>query len=147
MYFNLSITIRRSPHDVFRFLRDKDKYPQKPDSPVLLLEQTTPGPAGVGTRYREVVQMFPFIRGVILSTITDFQPGVCLEEDFEGAGMTGHLTYRFENEGDGTRLIQQETIHTKGIMRLLEPLMEKMLSPRLRERLEAIKSELESSDQ
>jgi hypothetical protein len=71
MYFDLSITIHRSREDVFGFLRDKDKYPQEPGSPVLVLEQTTPGPAGVGTRYREVVQMFPFVRGEMVS---DSQP-------------------------------------------------------------------------
>jgi hypothetical protein len=46
MCFDLSITIHQSPQDVFLFLRDKDKYPQEPGSPVLILEQTTPGPAG-----------------------------------------------------------------------------------------------------
>jgi hypothetical protein len=95
MYFDLSITIHRSPQDVFLFLRDKDKYPQEPGSPVLVLEQTTPGPAGLGTRYHEVVQMLPFIRGEILSVITRFEPGHRLEEDFEGAGMIGHLAYTF----------------------------------------------------
>lgn len=29
MYFELSILIRRSPSDVFAFLRDKDQYPQE----------------------------------------------------------------------------------------------------------------------
>ena len=44
MYFELSITINRSPSDVFAFLRDKDKYPQEDGSPVLILEKITPGP-------------------------------------------------------------------------------------------------------
>ncbi len=100
MYFELSIAIRWPPCEVFAFLRDIDKYPQKPGSPVLVLEQTTPGPAGVGTRYREVVQMLPFVRGEILSTVTCFVPGESLEEDFEGAGMIGHLAYQFLPEND-----------------------------------------------
>jgi hypothetical protein len=66
VYFELSIPINRSPADVFVFLRDKDKYPQEEGSPVLVLEKTTPGPTGVGTCYREVVQMLPFYRGEIL---------------------------------------------------------------------------------
>ena len=74
MYFELSILIRRSPSDVFAFLRDKDQYPQEDDSPVLILEKTTVGPVGVGTRYREVVQMLPFVRGEILSGITRNEP-------------------------------------------------------------------------
>jgi len=144
MYFDLSISIRRLPEDVFGFLRDKDKYPQDPGSPVLALEQTTPGPAGIGTRYREVVRMLHFIRGEIHSVVTHFEPGRRLEEDFEGAGMVGHLAYRFVPEDGGTRLTQQETVCTRGFARALEPIMKRMLSRQLRKRLETIKAVLES---
>jgi hypothetical protein len=143
MYFDLSISIDRSPEDVFGFLRDKDKYPQEPGSPVLVLEQTTPGPAEVGTRYREVVRMLPLVRGEIHSVITDFEPGRCLGEDFEGAGMVGHLEYRFEADGEGTRLKQRETIQTRGFVRALAPLMKRILGRQLRKRLEGIKKILE----
>ncbi len=144
MYFELSITIRRPPCDVFAFLRDKDKYPQKPGSPVLVLEQTTPGPAGVGTRYREVVQMLPFARGEILSKVTCFMPGERLEEDFQGAGMAGHLAYQFLHEGDGTRLIQRETMSARGFLKVFEPVIRRMLARQLAKRLDAIKAILES---
>jgi hypothetical protein len=144
MYFDLSISIARSPEDVFGFLRDKDKYPQEPGSPVLVLEQTTPGPAAVGARYREVVQMLPFVRGEILSVITCFEPGERLEEDFEGAGMTGHLAYTFVPEDGGTRLTQRETVQLRGALRVLEPLIERMMSRQLWRRLEGIKAVLES---
>ncbi len=144
MHFELSIMIRRPPCDVFAFLRDKDKYPQKPGSPVLVLEQTTPGPAGVGTRYREVVQMLPFVRGEILSKVTCFMPGERLEEDFEGAGMLGHLAYQFLPEDDGTRLIHRETVSLQGLLKVFEPVMGRMLSRQLSKRLEAIKVILES---
>ena len=144
MYFELSTTIRRPPCDVFAFLRDKDQYPQKPGSPVLVLEQTTPGPAGVGTRYREVVQMLPFVRGEILSKVTCFVPGESLEEDFEGAGMIGHLAYQFLPEGNGTRLIHRETVSALGFLKFFEPVMGRMLSRQLSKRLETIKDILES---
>ena len=143
MYFELSILIRRSPSDVFAFLRDKDQYPQEEDSPVLILEKTTVGPAGVGTRYREVVQMLPFVRGEILSEITRYEPSQFLEEDFEGASMKGHLAYQFLPEGGGTRLTQRETLSARGFLKPLEPVIERMLSRRLIERLEGIKTVLE----
>ena len=143
MDFELSISIDRPPADVFAFLRDKDKYPQESDSPVLLLEKTTPGPPGVGTRYHEVLQMLPFYRGAIDSEITRFEPDEFLEEDFEGLGMSGHLAYQFVPEGEGTRLIQRETLQYRGILRLLEPLIQRVLGRRLIERLEGIKEILE----
>jgi uncharacterized protein YndB with AHSA1/START domain len=143
MYFELSISIERPPADVFRFLRDKDKHPQEEGSPVLLLDKTTPGDPGVGTRYREVVQMLPFYRGEILSEITRFEPDEVLEEDFWGAGMEGHLAYQFLKEGQGTRLIQREALRYQGVLRLFEPVIRPILGRRLRERLEGIKAYLE----
>ena len=143
MYFELSISINRPPVDVFAFLRDKDKYPQEKSSPVLVLEKTTPGPPCVGTCYREVVQMLPFYRGEILSEITRFEPNEYLEEDFRGAGMYGHLTYQFLPEKEGTKLIQRETLHYQGLLRLCEPVIRVILDRRLRERLEDIKADLE----
>lgn len=144
MDFELSIIIQRTPDDVFAFLRDKDTFQQPEGSPVLALEQTTPGPAGVGTRYREVVQMLPFVRGEILSVITRFEPGEALEEDFAGAGFTGHLAYQFVPEGDGTRLIQRETMYAQGWRKIFEPVIQRTFLRRLKERLEAIKAVLES---
>jgi hypothetical protein len=143
MYFELTISINRPPADVFAFLRDKDKYPQEEDSPVLLLEQTTSGLPCVGTCYREVVQMLPFYQGEILSTITRFDPDVYLEEDFRGAWMYGHLAYQFIPEQDGTKLIQCETLHCQGLLRFCEPVIKLLLHRRLRERLENIKTVLE----
>jgi hypothetical protein len=144
MYFELSVTIERSPSDVFAFLRDKDLYPQEPDSPVLVLEKTTDGPPGLGTRYREVLQMLPLVRGEIWSEITRYEPPRHLEERFRGAGMQGYLAYEFVPCGSGTELIQRETLQPLGILNLAGPMIKRMLSRQLRERLETIKSILES---
>ena len=144
MYFQLSVCIERPPADVFAFLRDKDLYPQEPGSPVLVLEKTTAGGPSVGTRYREVVQMLPLVRGEILSEITRYEPDRFLEERFRGAGMQGQLLYEFVPRAGGTELIQRETLQPLGVLRLVGPLMKQMLDRRLRERLEGIKSILES---
>ena len=143
MHFELSVTIERPPSDVFAFLRDKDLYPQEPGSPVLVLEKTTKGPPAVGTRYREVVQMLPLVRGEILSEITRYEPNRYLEERFKGSGMQGHLAYEFVPREAGTELVQRETLQPLGILRLVGPLMKRVLHRRLRERLENIKSILE----
>jgi hypothetical protein len=144
MYLELSILIQRPLGICFSFLRDKDTYPQKPGSPVLVLEKTTPGAIDVGTCYREVVQMFPLVRDEIYSVITRSTPPEWLEEDFESTWMHGHLSYQFISEGDGTRLIQCETLQMRGLLRVFEPLVKRMLEPRLRERLDGIKEILET---
>ena len=93
MYFEMLMVINRSPSDVFMFLRDKDTFPQKPDSPVIRLDKLTAGAVDIGTQYVEVVQMLPFVKGEIHSSITRYEPPKYLEEDFKGAGMIGHLAY------------------------------------------------------
>ncbi len=144
MYFELSILIHRSPADVFAFLRDKDSFTQPENSPVLLLKKTTPGPTGVGTRYSEVVQMLPFMRGEIRSVITCYEPNQIIEESFQGPGMTGYLTYQFSPEGTGTRLVQRENLTLQGLLGLFKPIIARTFFRRLKRRLEDIKRILEN---
>ena len=144
MFFELSVRIRRPPEDVFDFLRDKDRYPQEPGSPVLALEKTTPGETCVGTRYREVVQMAPFVRGEFLSAITRYDPPHFLEEDFEGAGMQGHLAYEFTSDPGGTLLVQRETLDVLGPLKIVSPMIQYVLARQLRKRLEGIRDVLDS---
>jgi len=144
MKFERSISIRCKPEEVFVFLRDKDQFQQEPGSPVLVLKKTTPGPVEVGTQYREVVQMFPLIKGEILSSVQCCDPPRHLEESFRGAGMEGYLAYEFIPIEEGTLLIQRETIQFHGLFGLLTPLMERMLLKAVEARLEGIKSFLES---
>ena len=144
MFFELSIIINRSPIDVFSFLRDKDSFKQKSNSPVLIIEKTTSGPPYVGTRYREVVQMLPLIRGEILSEITRFEPEKYLEEDFKGAGMRGHIAYQFLSINNETKLIQKEILLLSRFLKPFEPIIKHVFFQRLRKRLDGIKVILES---
>lgn len=142
MRFEASVKIARPPAEVFAFLRDKHLFVQEPGSPVLVLEKTTPGDVGVGTRFREVVRMLPGVRGEIRSTITRCERDRALEEDFAGAGMRGHLTYGFRAEGDGTRLVQRQTLELAGWLRPLQPLVRRAFARRLRGRLDDIAARL-----
>jgi hypothetical protein len=141
--FEYSIDIERPPEVCFAFLRDKHTYPQKPGSPVLVLDKITSGPIEVGTRYVEVVQMFPLVKGTIYSVITHFEPPHHLAEDFEGAGMWGQLAYEFVPNNKGTRLTQREWVQYQGLWRIFEPLLKQMLAAQLWKRLQDIKKILE----
>lgn len=143
MYFELSVFIQRKPAACFAFLRDKDTYPQEPGSPVLTLEKTTPGPTGLGTRYREVVRMFPLVKSEIHSEVTRFEPPEWLEEAFESSWMDGYLSYQFIPQGGGTRLVQRERLDLPGVAGVFAPVVKRMLAPRLQARLVEIKRILE----
>jgi hypothetical protein len=145
MRFDLSVTIARPPAEVFAFLRDKHLHVQEEGSPVLALEKTSPGAVGVGSRYREVVRMLPALQGEIRSTVTRYEPDRALEEDFEGAGMRGHLAYGFVamDPGPGTHLVQRQTLALAWWLLPLTPLVRRMFRRRLRGRLDAIAELLE----
>ena len=121
MNFDLSISINCKQEKAFIFLRDKDQHIQEADSPVIVLERLTDPLVAVGTKYREVVQVLPFYRSEISSTITRYEPYEYLEEEFYSKGMKGHLAYQFINEHGSTKLIQRERICFSFPLNLLNP--------------------------
>ena len=144
--FRGSVDIKRRPEAVFDLLANIHLVQQEEDSPVLALEIMTPGPVGVGTRYREVVQMLPFYQGEILSEITAFEPPRLLEMVWTGAGMTGRDRYELAEMPDETELVHKKWTSGRGLLRLMEPFMRWGLIPRLEARLEDIKRLLEEGD-
>jgi uncharacterized protein YndB with AHSA1/START domain len=144
MLHKLRIRIDKPPVEVFQFLCNKDTYKQQNGSPVLLLEKTTTGPLEVGTRYREVVQMAPFIKTQMLSEITRYEPYSVLEEKWAGGGMKGILTYFFHQLGDGTELVQHVSVETRWLLRPFNTIISKTYSKAAQYRLEVIKTILET---
>ena len=71
--------------------------------------------------------MLPFVRGEILSEITCYEPPRRLQERFWGAANAGTLTYEFVPRDRGTVLVQRETLQPLGVLKLVEPLIERML--------------------
>lgn len=144
MLHKFSVFIDKPPADVFYFLCNKDTYKQERDSPVLLLEKITDGPVGVGTHYREVVQMAPFVKSEILSEVTRYEEYSVLEEKWAGGGMKGVLTYFFNPAGQGAELVQHVEIETRWPMRLFHPVIGRMYARAARYRLDCIKVILET---
>ena len=144
MLHKFRIQINKPPVEVFQFLCNKDTYKQQNGSPVLLLEKTTPGPLEVGTCYREVIQMAPFIKSQMLSEITRYEPYSVLEEKWAGGGMKGILTYFFHQVGQGTELVQHVNIDTHWLLRPLNAIISKTYSKAAQYRLDVIKMILET---
>lgn len=141
-----SIDIHRPPEVVFEFLANIQDVQQSDDSPVLALDLVTEGPPRVGSRYREVVQMMPLIKGEIISEITAFDHPRVLEMAWSGPGMTGTDRYELATIQDGTTLNHKKCVSFPGALRVMEPIMRIPLIPRLEERLVEIKHHLEVGD-
>ena len=141
-----SIDIRKPPEVVFEFLANIQDVQQSDDSPVLALDLITEAPPRIGSRYREVVQMMPFVKGEILSEITAFEFPRVLEMAWSGAGMSGTDRYELDTHPYGTTLNHTKRTSFPGILRVLEPIMRKPLIPRLEQRLVDIKHILEGRE-
>ncbi len=141
-----SIDIRKPPEVVFEFLANIQDVQQSDDSPVLALDLITEGPPRLGSRYREVVQMMPFVKGEILSEITAFEFPRVLEMTWTGPGMIGTDRYELDTHQNGTVLNHTKCTSFPGVLRVFEPIMRKPLIPRLEQRLADIKRILEGRE-
>jgi len=142
MDYDLSVTIRRPPDVVHAVLADIQRYID-PGSPVPVMEKIPPGPTTVGTRWREVIRLGPFLAMTMWSEVTAIEPGRRLEERFRGPWITGRLVYSIEPDEAGCVLRQQQTITPHGPLRLVAGRMDLMFRPRVTARLEAIRDGLE----
>ena len=116
----VSIHLHRSVDRVFAFLADPAKQPAW-QSDLNEIEQLTAGPMRVGTRIREVRRLGRRQREY-QADVSDFEP----DRRFALRVLTGPrvaLSYAFEAEEGGTRLRYQFVMHTRGPMRVLEPLI------------------------
>lgn len=141
--FSSSVNIARSPEAVFEFLANVHTIQQAGGSPVLALDMTTSGVPRLGSKYREVVQMLPFYKGVFLSEITAFEPARLLELTWTGPGMTGRDRYDITKIKDSASLNHTKWLTCTGLLKIMEPLMSKPLFLRLEARLAEIKRRLE----
>jgi hypothetical protein len=121
--WSLSITIHRPPEIVFDFLSNIHEVQQVEGSPVLVLDLITAGPPRQGSKYREVVQLAPFIKGEFLSEITAFEPPSVLEMTWRGSGMAGFDRYELEAIQSGTTLNHKKCTSCIGLLRIMEPLI------------------------
>lgn len=143
MEFELSIVINRPREEVFAFFRDIDQHAGQKGTIVPVYDKITPGPVGVGTRYREVVQVMPFVTGEILTELVEYDPGERLAYQFVALGMPGELAYWFTAAEEGMRLVQRQSLRPGGWMGLFSPMIGAMFSRMIARRLAGVKAFLE----
>jgi hypothetical protein len=140
---DISVTINRPPAIVYAVLADIQLYIHAPGSPVPEMEKIPAGETAVGTRWREVIRLAPFVRMTIWSEVTALEVDRRLEERFRGPGFAGTLIYMIERGGDGCVLRQRQTITPRGPLRFMAGMMARMFRPRVTARLEAIRDGIE----
>lgn len=145
MEFDREIVIDRPPSAVYGMLAEVQRFAVGPGSPVLEMEKAPPGTTAVGTTWREVIELAPHVRMTVWSRVTATDPGRTLAIAFRGPGMRGRLRYTIEPKDGGSLLRQRETLRTVGLLRLFEPIVSRMLTPRLVDRLRDVRDVVERS--
>jgi hypothetical protein len=139
MEIHHSIQICQSRTKIFNFMSDMRNHPQEEDSKVLLVEKITDGEIGLGTRFREVVQMFPLLNAKFINEITQFKPDEQIEITWHGSGMEGILRFHFDHCQGGTLLRVEESIYLKGVMKWVAPMVEKNFRSMWNQRFQGIR--------
>ena len=133
--FDLSMTTTRPAAAVNELLADiQDAEPIPRRARVTMVKEPS-GPTGVGTRWHERVRLGPGWWLTVDSVVTEADEPHRLGMDFHSRWFTGHLTYDVLTAGHGSLLRQRETLRPRVLRRVLVPVLERRLGPRLEQRL------------
>ncbi|NIM95838.1 MAG: hypothetical protein GTO18_19225 [Anaerolineales bacterium] len=146
MEIDLSIEIDRTASEVFSFIKDMENHAQEEGTNVLRVEKITDGQVGIGTQYREVVRMFPFLQVDMFNEVTRYEPNEVIEFTWRGGGMRGVFAYYVESKNGGSNLRLHEKITAEGIMVLFKPMIHRTFQETMERRLVGIKQNLEGSN-
>jgi hypothetical protein len=120
MELSNTITIERSPHDVFVFVSDMENVP-KWNYAIVETRRISDGRVRVGTTYRQV-RSLPSRSEETLQVI-ELDPDRRFAVHGGLGPFEGTLTYEFEEIGGSTRLTNRADLEARGIMKLAAPIV------------------------
>jgi carbon monoxide dehydrogenase subunit G len=143
--FQNTLTIQRPVDDVFAFLADFENIPTW-NYAILETTNTSPGPVGVGTTYRQL-RSIPD-RSEEGFEVTVFEPTSRLEIHGDIGPFTATISYQLAPVGDGTQLINVGDLESaSGAVRLIAPLATSRVKAAVAANLNTLKKMLEASGQ
>jgi uncharacterized protein YndB with AHSA1/START domain len=137
-----STRIDRPVAQVFQFVAASPGDPAW-DSDTLEVQPRTPGPTAQGSEFD--VRFKPFMgqsRGTL--RVTRFEPDRHLELRGQMGPMEPTIRFSFAASGNGTEVRREIDMQLSGLLRLLQPLMGRMMAKRNAEILDALKRRIES---
>jgi uncharacterized membrane protein len=138
----VSVEIHRPVHEVFAFVTRVENFPRWFDGIVAESRQTSPGPLGAGTAFRQT-QHFLGRRFVSHFTVTAYEP----DRLFCVATSQGLIPFQgcfsFEPTPGGTRVIDRHEINPQGFFGLVGSLLVRRLRQQAEANLAALKRLLE----
>ena len=118
---NDSVVIARPVPDVFAFVADHENLPAWTVG-VKTSQRLTAGPPANGTKYRVVGKLLG--RSIESSyQITAFEPDRGFEATMTSPMFGFSERYRFDPDGEATRVSMSAAVEPRGVFRLLTPIM------------------------
>jgi uncharacterized membrane protein len=115
------ITISRPADEVFDFVADERNEPRY-NRQLVSAEKISPGPVGLGTRYRAETKMTGRTVGMTIET-TGYERPRRLASSTRLSSMDIHGALTFEPVPDGTRMRWSWVVEPRGLLRLMTPLI------------------------
>jgi uncharacterized protein YndB with AHSA1/START domain len=141
--FENTVTIQRPAEDVFAFLADFENIP-KWNYAIEQTSKTSAGPAGVGTRYRQI-RALP-ARSVEDFEVTAFEPDRRLAIRGQIGPFQAVISYVLEREAGATRVVNaMELSPSHAMPKLLAPLAAPRIKAAVAQNLGQLKLVLEGS--
>ena len=148
MRFELTERVAAGVDRVFAIAADVDAFPQNIPG-ILRTERLTPGPVGVGTRFKETRKLFGREATEELSVAVWDPPHVCrIDADSCGGGNCIQSMFRFVPVDGGTEIkLEVSMTATSWFAKLMQPLARMMMmgpmKKLLQEDLRAVKTAAE----
>lgn len=134
--------VGRPLRDVFAFLVDFENVPRW-NYAIVETTKVSPGPTGVGTRYRQG-RRIPR-RSEESFEVTEFVPERRLAISGRLGPFDSEVAYDLESEGSGTRLVNTVRLRSGGLGRLVERPLAGRIRNAVSQNLNQLKSLLEST--
>ncbi len=119
--FTVDVSINRPVKEVWDYTANFDNAPHWIKE-IGAMSKLTPGPAGVGSKFKEVRRMAGMTSEVELE-ITEWSPPQSLNVKVTAKGMSGsaHITFKPTKDG-GAHVTQTMAVQFSGFMKLIGPM-------------------------
>lgn len=141
MRFSKTVTIQKSPHEVFEFLADFENVP-KWNYAINETRKTSEGPVGVGATYRQTRSLPSPSEEAF--RVTEFEPDQRLAIHGDLGPFEGTLTYELEAVAGGTRITNAADLQAHGLLKVAAPLASGRVGEAVAANLQKLKQILET---
>lgn len=124
-----TVTIDRPVGEVFDFVAEPSNEPTW-HFDVREVVRPKRGPIALGTTYEWVVRFLG--TKTYIGEVTAFEPNRVIEMTTREGPVLPQLTHTFQTEGDRTIYTRRVRFDTRGLFKVMEPLIKRMPSPNAR---------------